>query len=266
MSKYQCRLCSKELKERFSLRLMQKFDIQYFECSECGCLQTEDPYWLEEAYHNPIRYTDTFTGIRTLTLPPITLLLTKAIKLGCGATLLDWGGGNGLITRMLRDLGLDAYSFDVYEKNTYAAGFEGTLDKNYAIITAFEVLEHMANPGKELSQLFDCNPELIFCTTCLYNGQGPEWSYLAPYSGRHIFFFTEYSLRSISELHGFECIICNSYIVFYRSTMRNINRKFLNWALNDRNQRFIRAWLSIFPPHGSSYDDYKMMRKKVGDY
>ena len=47
-----CRLCFGSLKKKFSRVILQKYEVKYFQCNECGSLQTERPYWLDEAYSN----------------------------------------------------------------------------------------------------------------------------------------------------------------------------------------------------------------------
>ena len=45
-----CRLCKGGQKYSFSKKILNKYHVDYFKCSECGSLQTEYPYWIDEAY------------------------------------------------------------------------------------------------------------------------------------------------------------------------------------------------------------------------
>ena len=45
-----CRLCSGETSFVFNHKVLNKFDVKYYRCSNCESLQTEKPYWLDEAY------------------------------------------------------------------------------------------------------------------------------------------------------------------------------------------------------------------------
>ncbi len=38
---------------------MFKYEVQYYRCPECYFAQTEDPYWLDEAYQNALNLSDT---------------------------------------------------------------------------------------------------------------------------------------------------------------------------------------------------------------
>jgi len=48
-----CKICSNETYNIFSAKILNKNNIKYFYCDYCGFLQTEEPYWLKEAYSVP---------------------------------------------------------------------------------------------------------------------------------------------------------------------------------------------------------------------
>ena len=72
-------------------------------------------------------------------LTDMTIMIARGFGLSEQEQVLDWGGGDGLLVRLLRDAGLDAYHHDRYADNLYAAGFEGDPTKRYSMVTAFEV-------------------------------------------------------------------------------------------------------------------------------
>ena len=47
---FNCRLCDNETEYFFKKKILKKFYVNYFICSNCNSLQTEKPYWLKEAY------------------------------------------------------------------------------------------------------------------------------------------------------------------------------------------------------------------------
>jgi hypothetical protein len=260
-----CRLCDGEAKYEFTLRNMNQYDVRYYVCDSCGSMQTEKPYWLEEAYSNSIRYTDTSVGDRTLRMLRITYFLSKIMNLPTRASILDWGGGNGLMTRFLRDLGFDARNYDMYDTNTYAAGFDDSPGKTYEMITAFEVLEHMAEPKIEINSIFERNPNIVFMSTCFYKRQDINWSYLAPYAGRHIFFYSPKSLGEIGKSKGYDSVIYNNLIFYSKSPISNWKKKLIRFGMRNRGQWWISVWLALRPPHGLMSADWIYMRDKVGD-
>ena len=53
-----CRLCNNKANEKFDAKTLDKYNIKYYLCPNCNLIQTEEPYWLEEAYSNSINDTD----------------------------------------------------------------------------------------------------------------------------------------------------------------------------------------------------------------
>ena len=86
-------------------------------------MQTEKPYWLEEAYSTPIAAED--TGILKRNYD--NRIIASAVIEGffnAGAQFLDYGGGWGILTRLMRDDGYDFYLMDKYSENLFARGFD----------------------------------------------------------------------------------------------------------------------------------------------
>ena len=67
-----CKIYSNETYNIFSAKILNKNNIKYYYCDYCGFLQTEEPYWLKEAYSNPISIIDTGIVARNITLSQIT--------------------------------------------------------------------------------------------------------------------------------------------------------------------------------------------------
>jgi hypothetical protein len=76
------------------------------------------------------------------------LFLLKFIK---NTVCLDFGGGHGILTRIVRDYGFNFFHYDKYAENLFANGFDGDLSKRYDLVTAFE---HFVNPMNEIEKLW----------------------------------------------------------------------------------------------------------------
>ena len=63
-----CSICNCEKKEFLRAKILYKYEIKYLFCENCGFLQTEEPYWLEEAYSNAIADTDTGVVARNIAI------------------------------------------------------------------------------------------------------------------------------------------------------------------------------------------------------
>jgi Methyltransferase domain len=195
-----CRLCAGATTPKFSLEAPPG-TISYFECVSCGSLQTQEPTWLEQAYaQSNMSDLDTGSVQRALHNCAFILLLAKLLPIHKS---LDFGGGNGLLCRMLRDRGLDAHSVDNYCRPTYARRYEGSLSNKYDLITAFEVFEHLPRPAIELGTLFSANARFIVATTEVYLGQDASWFYLCPEHGQHVFFYSRKALANTAKRYSY---------------------------------------------------------------
>ena len=178
----------------------QTFLIDYYKCTQCHFVQTEEPHWLDRAYSDAIAPLDIGLIGRNRAFSDLTekLLLTFYED---SKTFVDFGAGYGVFVRMMRDKGFDFKWFDTHCENLFAKNFEvNDLSKKIDIYTAFEVLEHLPNPVEQLAPLLDNCNTLIFSTDITYRKQTDfnSWWYRAPYSGQHVSFYTEESLHFLA--------------------------------------------------------------------
>jgi len=119
--------------------------------------------------------------------------------------ILDVAGGYGLLTRMLRDRGFDAYSTDAYCKNLFATHHEPHTNFQADLLLAFEVLEHVEDGLAFLADLFErygCRT-LVFSTTTFEGSvPPPEWWYYAFETGQHISFYQPRTLQMLANRLG----------------------------------------------------------------
>jgi hypothetical protein len=167
LSAITCRLCNAASSFRFKAVLMQRYEVDYFECTACHSLQTEEPYWLDQAYARPDRVLDVGRAQRSLLTAMLCALILN--KLGATATEigLDWGGAEGLFCRLMRDRGFNFFTYDKYIEPVYSEPYriEDPTITSPATITAFEVLEHLPQPAHALDEIFALRPRLLLCTT-----------------------------------------------------------------------------------------------------
>ncbi|VXD24074.1 hypothetical protein PL8927_790170 [Planktothrix serta PCC 8927] len=195
-----CKICSSLSPYFAEATILNAYSIDYFKCSVCGFVQTEDPYWLDIAYSNPIAISDVGLVARNFKFSQITqqLILSGFHPQG---KFLDYGCGYGLFVRLMRDSGLNFYGYDKYCQNIFYQGFEGNEQETYDLVTAFEVFEHFVNPLEEIQSLLKFSKNLLFSTQLLpANHPKPdEWWYYALHEGQHISLYTYQSLVKIAE-------------------------------------------------------------------
>lgn len=180
--------------------ILSKYRIDYFKCDNCGFIQTEEPYWLEEAYKSPISISDTGLVQRNIYLSKKVAILLYFI-FGKNETYLDYAGGHGVFTRLMRDIGFDFYHYEPYTENLFAKGFEDNHSKNYKALTAFEVFEHFANPIEEIEKMLKFSQNIIFTTELLPNliPKPNDWWYYGLDHGQHVSFYSYNTFIVIAE-------------------------------------------------------------------
>ena len=207
-----CRICASATHEIFKARILNKYDVAYYHCATCGFLQTEEPYWLEDAYKNSINISDTGLVGRNLYLAELTSLIIYFF-FNKNAKYLDYAGGYGLFTRRMRDIGFDFYWEDRYSTNLLARGFEYSDNiGKVELVTSFESFEHFDRPLDEIEKMLSITQNLLFTTDVLPD-QVPEpakWHYFALHHGQHISFYSMKTLRHIACKYNLNIYIYES--------------------------------------------------------
>jgi Methyltransferase domain len=174
-------------------------------CPSCGLHEFAHPVWLEAALSDPIADIDVGLASRCATLAHCTEAIIRAQGLG-DRKHLDYGGGYGLLTRLLRDRGIDMRHYDPYATNLFAQGFEGQVNDEYGCVTLIEVFEHLVNPLDVIRSLRE-HTELILISTVLVPQARTEindWWYVIPHLGQHVTFFTVPALQAIAAEAGMQ--------------------------------------------------------------
>lgn len=198
-----CIICSNKTEKRFESRILGKYEGVYFQCPKCHFLQVSNPSWLEEAYTEAINLCDTGILARNNRLSELTALIIYYFFDPAG-TFVDYAGGYGIFTRLMRDVGFDYYWCDKYSQNILAKGFEYKDYQKIELLTAFEVLEHLENPLQDLDQMTSISRNLLFSTELLPSPlpSPDQWWYYGVEHGQHISFYTENTLKYIAHHYG----------------------------------------------------------------
>lgn len=222
-----CPICHSPLHSAFRHQVLGHINVEYFQCPNCGFLKTERPIWQEEAYATS--YTDQDTGIVSRCLQNRLKAEVVLYSLfGDKGTFVDIGGGIGLFTRMMRDIGFDFRTSDKYAEPILARGFKAEANKPATALTAFEVLEHVEDPTAFLRESLQAhgNCHTVLLSTTTFEGAPPpeNWSYYGFEHGQHISFFTRAAMETMAKNLGL------SYISVLRD-MHLLTDKPVSWRL-----------------------------------
>ena len=176
--------------------------VDFFECRTCRYVQTERPFWLEQPYSTVMNDSD--TGVMSRNLTNARIVLGTLWMLGAlPAKVVDFAGGYGVLVRLLRDYGVDAFWVDRYCTNLMARGFEYDCGQA-GLLTAFEALEHFVAPGEELAHMLSIAPTVLLSTELMPvpTPAQQDWWYYGSEHGQHIGFFRVETLRALASRHG----------------------------------------------------------------
>jgi hypothetical protein len=240
-----CRLCGGATRLHFKARVLEKYPCAYFLCQACQSLQTEAPHWIDEAYaESSISASDAGVFLRSINNLCVIWATARVLRSPRRASVLDFGGGSGLLCRMLRDCGFDALVSDRYARNEIARGFDdrgATPD----IMCAFEVAEHFPDPSEGMAQILGRNAAICVVGTEIYRGQGAGWWYIAPHHGQHLFFYSHAGMQILANRHGYLYERVGSFHFFLKQNPKAWQSGLLWRALRPSWLKWVRAYLAL---------------------
>lgn len=244
-----CKICAYAIAPFARATILRKYEIQYFKCEHCGFVQTEQPYWLEEAYSDAIVNIDIGPLNRAVQgSEKVKALIVSFFR--AHEKFIDYGGGYGIFVRLMRDLGLDFYYYDKYCENIFAKNFEANQAERYELLTAFEVFEHLENPADELTKMLAFSRNIFFTTELMPSNypKPTEWWYYALDYGQHISFYTPHSLRILAERANLN-FYSNGF--FHLMGEKRISEQLLKFALHKNISGLLATMLGNYRGLGS---------------
>jgi len=236
-----CRLCGAETRPQFSMCVLGRHDVRCAECERCGSLQTEPPHWLGECYAEDVSPHDSGYLTRNLHYFARVALLGQVLGLPKSAPIFDFGGGLGVLARLLSEAGRRAYSDDAFSTTPF--GVEAPTDLRPVLVTAIEVFEHLANPAADLENVFRHSPDYVFVSTEQYLGQREDWWYLSPQTGQHVFFYSARAMQFIADRFGYRALrMSDRETLFSKSPLPLTKRLVLRMPVFGIASRFLGAW------------------------
>ncbi len=217
-----CRVCGSQVDYFAEAQILNQHQIKYFRCVQCSFIQTETPYWLDQAYSEAITNSDIGLVARNLeTVSKVTALIRLCFPQA--SRFVDYGGGYGMFVRLMRDKGFDFYRSDKYAKNLFAKQFEASETISYDLLTAFEVFEHLVNPTDEVERMLKLSDAIFFSTTLLpvHQPKPGEWWYYCLDHGQHVGIYTKQTLTFLAR--KFSIFLYSDHKNFHLLTRKPVN-------------------------------------------
>ncbi|MBB4367951.1 2-polyprenyl-6-hydroxyphenyl methylase/3-demethylubiquinone-9 3-methyltransferase [Bradyrhizobium sp. cir1] len=184
--------------------------VYYHRCQVCGFLFTDAfDDWSEANFKADI-YNDGYIEVDPDYREVRPTNSAKLVQHFFGARkaelrLLDYGGGDGLLSATLRDSGfLEAQTFD-----PFVADFARPPQEKFDIVTCFETLEHMPDPMAGIAAIASSTKEdgLVLFSTLVqpadFEMHGVNWWYVGPRNG-HVSIFSRTALVLAWQHHGYQ--------------------------------------------------------------
>ena len=229
-----CTVCGRSTAVFGTGTVLGRHPATFRRCDSCGTVFAEDPYWLAEAYERAIAAQDLGLVGRNVAMSDSTVLLSRLV-FRRAEHFVDFGAGNGMFVRLMRDAGFDFRYVDAHGPNLFANGHEVELDGSvhFDLATGFEVLEHLHCPVADLKDLAAVSDALFLTTICLPEPAPPlnAWWYYALETGQHITFYTPRALDALAEQLGFYRQSHGNRHLF---TRRRVPRSLLRIALSGK--------------------------------
>jgi hypothetical protein len=261
-----CKICSGNSEKLFNTLVLNKYNVQYFKCNKCHFIQTEEVFWLPEAYENAIGSLDIGYATRNVMYSEIVAAIIQYIFKNKDQRFLDYGGGYGLFVRLMRDKGFDFYRQDSYCENIFAKHFdvEDLNDrKGFGLLTAFEVFEHLVQPLEEVSTMLRYSDAILFSTELQPSKNitnVDDWWYFVPEGGQHVALYSLESLQEIARKFNLH-LISNKHNLHLLSKRKHhpARLKLISVFFNLLNRLLGRHFAS---PDSLLLKDFQMLKSK----
>ena len=240
----ECKICKGIVKKIFKKKVLLKYDVSYYQCENCQFVQTDTPFWLDEAYNSAITSLDIGLLLRANYLVKETIPIINS----CfpeSKIMLDFAGGYGNYVRLMRDAGFNFFRQDDYCSNLFATHFDVSdiETKKFDLVTGFEVLEHLSNPLDEIARVFTYADEVIFSTELLPTtvNEIEKWIYISQETGQHIAFYSSKAMEIIATKFNKNYYCKNNHIHIFTSKI--VTKSQISYALD--NKTTYRKYLGL---------------------
>lgn len=197
MDKVKCVICegTTEIKLHVDIHDWQKQPL--FQCRACSFYFFHQPDWLPQSFSAELNELDLGSVARCSFVADFMAAIFSSDREN--TRVLDWGGGDGLLTRLLRERGFDCVWYDPFVQPRFVgdAIYEG--DSPVGVTVASEVFLHLTDPLRALRSLLAISDIVVVTAVVPPKQVNPNWWYLMPETGQHVSFFPITALKELAN-------------------------------------------------------------------
>lgn len=201
MTKAECPICNSPANMLFSVMVQGENRSELNSCSICEFAFYPDQNWISKSFSDELNSLDVGATDRTIIAADYLSVVLKSQKLSHGM-FLDYGGGYGLLSRIMRDRGFNFENFDPYTRQIFPTSgqqSDSPLEQKYDAVTLIEVTLHFEDPVKEFKKLLEMSDIVLFTAVLTDEKLDSDWWYLSLETGQHIALFSKKTLSALAE-------------------------------------------------------------------
>ena len=193
-----CPICHSQVRDFSQLLIRGKFEGRYLKCTSCNFIHAENPSWLEGSFTDALNSLDIGSVDRCNIVADFVEVLANSLKVD-NPKVLDWGGGYGLLTRILRDRGVRCSHYDPYTESLFAENIDLQSGSKFDLIVLSEVMLHITDPVSTLTELLKLSDNIMFTAVIAPPDVTPEWWYFMPDTGQHVAIFSQQTIPELGS-------------------------------------------------------------------
>lgn len=235
-----CLICDSRYELLFELRVLGKYQAEYGRCTNCHFVSCLNPFWLHESFTNNLNDLDIGSVDRCLIVADFVESYIRSVK-NKNTRFLDWGGGYGLLARIMRDRGLDFSSHDIYTRPLFVEPTEILERETFELVTLSEVALHLTDPIPVFAKILESTNTVIFTAVIAPDAIPIDWWYLMPDSGQHVAIYHRETLQALAKRLGVQLTTDGRFFhVLHREDIGIKGRL----IVKSRPLAFIVAWIN----------------------
>lgn len=235
-----CAICGARASLSFSFCVLDDKEARLFGCELCGFRFVEDPHWLEDSFSSRLHKMDVGSVDRCWLVSQFLLGLLRTSRSRREWRVLDIGGGDGLLVRLLRDAGIHAQFSDPHTVPIYDVGPVVAVNDHFDLGVMSEVALHFTDPLEMFRSVLSKCERALFTAVVPPDPIPKDWWYLSCSSGQHVAFYTLKTIEKIAQ--ELDCHWCSDGKFFHLLSKEPIPPS-LRFRLARRELTFLIAWL-----------------------